>query len=241
VLTVARTAFDPSLAADQPVAPSGLWQVEITQIPDPKGPAQAIPLDAWIKRADTPGGRRAKGRQSYFDAADYQRFRNQAPTPTRLLEFDPLSPGDVTRRGTLSGIATGKTTVVVGGFRRGADWNPERHPAPYSAEGPHSNPVRVMKSPTCLFPGDDSIACRGVLAAGTRSGSIVAMTGTSVAAPQASRWIADQWTLNRFPPKPPFGGLVPPIPNRFNPIPPADLPLVVSDGLMPPPARRGRP
>jgi hypothetical protein len=31
----------------------------------------------------------------------------------------------------------------------------------------------------------------GVLAAGSRSGSVVAMGGTSVAAPRAARWIAD--------------------------------------------------
>ena len=39
---------------------------------------------------------------------------------------------------------------------------------------------------------EDSCAHRGVLAAGSRSGSRVAMYGTSMAAPQIARWIADR-------------------------------------------------
>jgi hypothetical protein len=37
---------------------------------------------------------------------------------------------------------------------------------------------------------DDTPALQGVLAAGSRSGSCIAMHGTSVAAPQVTRWLA---------------------------------------------------
>jgi hypothetical protein len=44
---------------------------------------------------------------------------------------------------------------------------------------------------------DDSRVHSGVLAAGSRSGSVVAMNGTSVAAPQLARWIADERSQGR--------------------------------------------
>jgi hypothetical protein len=49
----------------------------------------------------------------------------------------------------------------------------------------------MVRSPDMSAVADDSPAFRNVLAAGTRSGSVVAMNGTSVAAPQATRLIAD--------------------------------------------------
>jgi hypothetical protein len=41
---------------------------------------------------------------------------------------------------------------------------------------------------------DDSVALHGLLAAGTRTGSVVAMRGTSVAAPQITRRISELMT-----------------------------------------------
>lgn len=241
LLTVARTAVDPSIPGSQPVAPSGLWTVVVT---NPS--ATSLTMDAWIRRSDTPSGRRAKGRQSYFDDPADQRFRVQAPavpplppSATRPLEFNLPNAGYVRRRGTLSGIATGTTTFVVGGYRHDG-----HHPAPYSSQSPHANAQRAMNAPTCLFPSDDSIACHGLLAAGTRSGSTVAMNGTSVAAPQAARWVANQWATNGAVPIPPFPGRFTATPNPFNPIPPPDLPLVGGNDLMPttvPPPRYRQP
>ena len=46
--------------------------------------------------------------------------------------------------------------------------------------------------PDAMAVSDDSHAHRGILAAGTRSGSTVPMNGTSVAAPQITRWIAER-------------------------------------------------
>src|SRR3982751_1460210 len=56
------------------------------------------------------------------------------------------------------------------------------------AQVPPGGPPR---SPDALIVSEDSRVHWGVLAAGSRSGSVVAMGGTSVAAPRAARWIAD--------------------------------------------------
>lgn len=61
----------------------------------------------------------------------------------------------------------------------------------YSAAGP-LNPVPGGRAPEREGPdlaarGDDSFVLRGVLSAGSRSGSWVRLAGTSVAAPQVAR------------------------------------------------------
>jgi hypothetical protein len=174
VLSIARTAFDPASRWAAPTAESGVWTVQVN--------ALGIQLKAWIKRSDTQSGRRAKGRQSYFDDPGFERFaRNGHP-----LDYDAQPNASyVTRYQTLSGIATGRDTHVAAGYCES-----EKYPATYSSHGTR-DAWALTGSPDWLAVSDDSPACRGVLAAGTMSGSIVAMNGTSVAAPQATRQIAD--------------------------------------------------
>ena len=218
VLSVAPTAYDPWGPGSQPVASSGLWSVEVTN-------TSGVPLDidAWIKRSDTPGGRRAKGRQSFFDDPAYQRHDAKG----RPLEFDV--PGSyVKRQGTLSGIATGSETYVIGAYRRGPD-PADLMPAPYSSEGPVApNAARTMPAPNCLAPGDDGLSCAGVIAAGTRGGVRFAMNGTSVAAPQVARFYAAEIAAGRIP-GPAYTGYLP-VSTR---VPAADQTLVAGAGLMP--------
>jgi hypothetical protein len=53
-------------------------------------------------------------------------------------------------------------------------------------------PDPMKRKPDVLALADTSRALRGVLAAGTASGSVVAFTGTSVAAPQVARYMAQR-------------------------------------------------
>jgi hypothetical protein len=225
LLSIAPTAIDPSGAANQPIATSGLWTVAVTNLSESK-----LDIDAWIRRSDTPGGRRAKGRQSYFDDPNYERF---FPS-TKPVRFDlPSSTSYVRRQGTLSGIATGAETYVIGGYRR-----TDLAPAWYSSEGPVApSAARTMKAPNWLAPSDDGPSCPGVLATGTRSGARVAMNGTSVAAPRAARYFAEQFAAGRTPDQLPPAGLIP----VLSDVPALDRPLVAGDGLMDLPGTRGRP
>jgi hypothetical protein len=84
---------------------------------------------------------------------------------------------------TLSAIATGAGSIVVGA----ADALDGFPPADYTSCGPAIS----RPGPDCSAIVDHGSAHWGVLAAGTFSGSVVALRGTSVAAPQLVRRVAD--------------------------------------------------
>jgi hypothetical protein len=206
VIGTARTAVDPA-EADRP-SRHRVSGGEVTNTS-----TASVSVQAWIKRSTRHPAIRQKGRQSSFE--DPLKYRRARPNG-RPAEFDETSESHLRRRATLSGIATGERTVVVGGYRRG-DNSADMHPAPYSSAGPHDNSKRGYSAPDWLERSDDSIACSRVLAAGTRSGSKVPMNGTSAAAPQAVRWIAETWlTTGVLPARP--NNLEQPGNNPSNPI-----------------------
>jgi hypothetical protein len=180
-------AVNPSAVLEQgegatPVAPFGIWRLKLRDIslePDEY-------VNAWIQRDDAPYGYPTVGRQSYFDDPAYQRF----DLGGREIEVDDGS-SVVKRSRAFNAIATGERTVVIGGVLRR-----ELRPAKYSAGGPveqqfgSKQPYRT--GPEALAISDDSVVLEGTLAAGTRSGSVGAMNGTSVAAPLITRWIVEQ-------------------------------------------------
>jgi hypothetical protein len=176
-LTTAPTESDPTVVIGPPIVQNGLWTIAIRN----RGNA-SCEVHGWIRRSDTQAGRRAKGRQSYFDEASYARFT--ASGAPQL--YDPTPPAVVQRAATLSGAATGSSTFVIGGYV-----DATAQPARYSSQGPHFNSARNRGAPDWLERSEDSLACRGVLAAGNRASSVAAMNGTSAAAPQAARRIAD--------------------------------------------------
>jgi len=162
-----------SLVPGAALAPSGTWIVELqNQALGPKGV-----ISAWVQRDDSLYGFPVRGRQSYFADSCYRRFDSAG----RDEERDDLSC-DVRRAATLNAIATGLQPIVIGGFAR-----KEMVVSEYSSSGPVANPRR----PNAVAATEDSKVHAGLLAAGSRSGSVVAMNGTSVAAPQIARAIAD--------------------------------------------------
>jgi hypothetical protein len=181
---VQPTATDPPLDATAATAPSGLWTITVAA-------TAAVTIEAWIGRKIDPGHRRGVARQSYFDDPDYRRVRPN----TRPVDFDLTFNRSYARRtGTLSGIATGEHTRVVGACVRSSF-----APADYSSMGPVSGGPRVKPSPSLLAVAEDTGVLHGVLAAGTRSGSIVAMNGSSVAAPQLTRAVAESLATSTVP------------------------------------------
>jgi hypothetical protein len=163
--------------AAAPIAPSGIWTVELQNLSF----LQSDLIEAWIQRDDTPIGFRPRGRQSFLDAECYHRFDSRGWRIER--DEDQEEECFVKRAGSTNAIATGRQPIVVGGFLR-----KEGRRAAYSAE----SDAGVRPTPDYLAPSDDSLVCLGLRAAGSRSGSIVTLNGTSVAAPQVTRWIAEQ-------------------------------------------------
>jgi hypothetical protein len=166
------------------LAPSGNWTIRLT--------SQAsgdVAVDAWIRRNDTPFGFKGRARQSRFDQRHDARFDDLG----RLREEDPPTavahpPATVRREGTLNGIATGNGTIVVGAARR-LEYRPP-NAAPLGPTAYTSHGMVNGKRPDLVARGDHSLAQPGILAAGTRSGSVVCLNGTSVAAPAVTRALA---------------------------------------------------
>jgi len=173
-------------------APSGDWTVEVTQ--DGGSP---LAVHAWIQRNDRPFGSRARGRPSRFVDPDYP-LRDHGGRPIER-DDDPRFPTPdrcpIRRGGTLNGIATGRRSVVVGAQRVGAGTGGRPAPSPYTARGPGvpsaADLAAGRTAPDLAAPGDTSAARRGVLATGTRSGSVAALDGTSVAAAAVTRRLAE--------------------------------------------------
>jgi hypothetical protein len=187
--TVMLLPTSPASHADR-VAPSGVWTIRLHNAL--LGPQDRV--HAWIERDDLIHPYPRRGRQSYFDETCYRRFDAQG----RVVEEDAAQPAcSVKRAGMINAIATGERAVVTGGFLR-----KELGIAPYSAGGPTTPPRGgplnpATRKPDAALVSDDSEVHSGVLAAGSRSGSVVAMRGTSVAAPQLTRWIADELAAGR--------------------------------------------
>ncbi len=231
LVSLGPTATDPPLDPTLPTAAPGLWTVDVIN----SGSAD-LTIEGWIGRDGPIGGRRARGRQSYFDDPSYRRYDIDG----RPAEFDPASnPSYVSRSRTLSGIATGAHPHIVGGFRR-LPAPATGVPASYSSMGPVAGGPRSRNAPDLLAPSEDSQVCRGVLAAGTFSGSTVTMNGTSVAAPQVARWLTDRIAAGISTPSPiPRPPLVAPPTTPPAPfVPPGFATAVAGDGLLPSPQTR---
>lgn len=191
VVMVQPTAHpDPDAPLSQ-LAPAGTWTIDLTCTDGSLTCGQLI--HAWVRRDDRIHGYRLRGRQSHLQDDEYVRFDDAG----RDKEID--DPHSLVKREyTLNSMATSKEPIVIGGYL-----GKERLAAKYSAGGTvdlTSTPLPAPPKPQDRTPmrwsdamavSEDSRVHRGVLAAGSRSGSVVAMGGTSVAAPQIARIVAD--------------------------------------------------
>ncbi|NPT42402.1 S8 family serine peptidase [Paraburkholderia sp. 1N] len=159
-------------------APAGNWTVTLTN-----GSGDDLEIHAWVQRNETAYGYPLRGRQSRFEDPAYKQFVFGA----HVRDFDEGNQLTwIKRSGTLSSIATGEHTVVVGGYRR-----TDGRAATYSSTGPSLRQTK-RSGPDAAAVSEDSVACAGVLGASTRSGCLVALSGTSAAAPQVARLLARQ-------------------------------------------------
>ena len=164
-------------------AQAGIWKVRVSAKVDPGGR-----IEAWIQRDVWPLRENAETRQSYFDDPAYVRF-----SKTGVPLVDNPADGDavVQRRGALNGLATASqrfanAPVVVGGTI-GTSGKIAR----YSGLPDGRMIGGVFGAQPIPMMSERQENARGVLAAGSRSGSVVALGGTSVAAPQVTRLLAE--------------------------------------------------
>ena len=181
--TASHTGTDPAVS-------SGEWTVTLHNDANHGIPPHEH-IYAWVERNSPPLGYPPLGRQSCFDDPDYDYDISYDPGGLEIDAPRPIETDDprsyVRRYGTLNAYGTGERSIVIGGYERRT-----RIVSHYSSAGPAlKHGTYLREGPEALVPADDSDAHPGVLGAGTRSNSVVAMDGTSVAAPQVARLVAD--------------------------------------------------
>lgn len=124
-----------------------------------------VHLHAWIERDDYVAGNLNRRQQSWL--------------------ADPGN-GTVTSTYGLSSMAHGKHTVVVGGYCLS-----DGMAAVDTASGP-SRGNDARDGPDLSAPSDENRALRGVLVAGSTTGVVNRLSGTSAAAPSVTRLLADR-------------------------------------------------
>ena len=146
-------------------------------------------VHAYVARSDPNMGVRTGAKLSYFVDAKWEQTRSaEASCKYANGEFDN-SGSLIHRDGTLNGIATGKdaSVHVAGGYilanRRKSTLFVGRPRAP--------RPACTRVGPDFVLPCDESYALQGIRAGGNRSGSVFRLIGTSAAAPQLARHLAD--------------------------------------------------
>lgn len=168
------------------VAPGG-WRIRVqTTLAEP------VRITARVQRDDTPPGYRTLGRQSWLDhplAWDWDEEKRGYLAPRRA-EDAPGCP--VTREGTCVAYAGAEDPhlLFVGAVRPAAGRGVR--PVAYSSEGV-GYLMRPGESagPTLAALGDDGAILPGRRAAGVVSGAVARMSGTSMAAPQVARRLAE--------------------------------------------------
>ncbi|WP_315759593.1 MULTISPECIES: hypothetical protein [unclassified Bradyrhizobium] len=178
--------------ASLPRAESGQWTVVVK-----RGQAALIdhPIHCWIQRSADPMSLRSGSRQSYFDMAAHEetRFTPQGDLTEEDPGEDDTRPSFVRRFGSLSGLATGTTSLVVGGYRLGAGLGSglgSARPSRYSSAGA-LHEIWPGNHVDCSSMSDRSRVLWGTVAAGVRSGSLSFVQGTSSAAPFVARQLAE--------------------------------------------------
>jgi hypothetical protein len=167
-----------------PVGRHGVWRIEVPALNMQQTPAEQGGTDrsvhVYVARADHNLGARRRARASHLEDEDAGRGRFLAPAQ----RFEEVPGSAIRRQGTLSGIATGKSTRVAGGHQ----WK-DGDSADYSSSGP-TRGMRVSPDHSCVT--DRSAVLKGLLANGVRTGTKVRIVGTSAAAPQLGRHLLQQ-------------------------------------------------
>jgi hypothetical protein len=179
LLEVGPTVAQPNTAADE----HGDYTIKVTGI------GKDVEVNAYVARTDPNMNMRTGAKASRFVDAQWEIKHSAAASHRRNDgEFDKTG-SLVCRLGTFNGLATGQVAQlhVAGGYiienGRGSS---------YSSAGPaRGDPLVRRKGPDFALACDESYALAGIRAGGNRSGSVFRLIGTSAAAPQLARHVAN--------------------------------------------------
>ncbi|MFG5379730.1 hypothetical protein [Yoonia sp. R2-816] len=184
VLAVAPTA---SHLPDGTLAPAGAWRIRLEYH------GSVVNADMYVQsdQSTMPGSR--TGRKSYFDHLEAIAFSEDG-RPRDSYDYDSgdatdswLEFGPVQIKGSQNALATSVHVNVVGGYRT-SDGKPEIYSSTNDGVSKQNGLGREILDAS--YPSEDAPSLFGLLAAGSRDGSVVAYRGTSMATGLATRDIA---------------------------------------------------
>jgi hypothetical protein len=173
-------AVEPTIIGPDIVPEHGAWTIRVEHI----GVGAAV--HAYVARSDPNMGVYTGARRSCFVDPAWQGTRSaEAGCKYENGRFDRAG-SLVERYGTLNGIATADndSVHVAGGFILS-----NGRKSPYASAGRARGGTRI--GPDFALPCDESYALAGIRAGGNRSGGVFRLIGTSVAAPQLARYVAN--------------------------------------------------
>ncbi len=174
-----------------PATPSGLWKVTLSRKATSSEIGTGELIHFRIQRDENFNVTFSGARQSYIHDENNNLFDDFG----KQKEADSCD-SHVKRFGTLNGLATGSSTLRVGGFKKSGqtDWKIDKgFPSSFSSAG---KPGEIADPQVdCSALADRSNALPGTIAAGTRSGSFSQLQGTSAAAPFVACAIAEAFTI----------------------------------------------
>ncbi len=175
-------------------APAGLWTVAF-KLPSGNGLPGALEVDGAavasfgiecrIQRDTSFGQGNTGAKQCYFVDPAHVHYDAMGKLAG---QDEPGQATKVRRFGSLNGMATAGSTLVVGGSVRSS-----QEPAFYSSAGSIVDGGYFGKQVDVSAPTERSPFLTGIVAAGTRSGTTVAYRGTSSSAPLVARRLAQSW------------------------------------------------
>ena len=153
--------------ADYVEAPAGRWTITLVSLRQPgDAGARVLSVQTWVERDDTT-------------------FGIDRPQSARLVPNDDGTAAHLNDQNIFSTLAGGQCSWSVGALVHPADALHQGAASAYTAAGPDNN-----HGPTVSAVADAGIALFGIRVAGSRSGMVLRSNGTSMAAPQAARYIA---------------------------------------------------
>ena len=169
-----------------PVAPAGVWTLSLRN-----RSKQALDLALNVQTDQTEQPISAINQRSYFERADYKRFDETGRAIDSYGYPDDTGSTDSTgllrRHGTINAIGMSDQTATVAGHRIS-----DGRPGPTSGTGlAQKDAARPQTArPTASMPMRRGAAHHGVLSAGSRDGSAIALEGTSFSAAQMTKQLA---------------------------------------------------
>jgi hypothetical protein len=187
--TMWRLQVEATVAAPNiPAAEHGDYTIRMSNLPH-----RAV-VDAYIARSDPNMGVVNGAKLSHFVDPKWEQTR-AAEASCEYVDGEFDNHGSlVSRFGTLNGIATDTNARIR---VAGGDMLMDGRKSPYASAGPaRGDPSTRRWGPDYALFCDESYALEGVRAGGNRSGVVFRLIGTSAAAPQLARLVADSAPLN---------------------------------------------